>query len=97
MEFVSFDENTGQLLSGSLMDYTLPRAAMLPNFEATLEGAPTKANVLGVKGVGQAGCIAAPQTIVHAVLNALSPLKIIHLDMPLTSQSIWRAISASRA
>ena len=55
MEFVSFDENTGQLLSGSLMDYTLPRAAMLPNFEATLEGAPTKANVLGVKGVGQAG------------------------------------------
>ena len=97
MEFVSFDENTGQLLSGSLMDYTLPRAAMLPNFEATLEGAPTEANVLGVKGVGQAGCIAAPQTIVHAVLNALSPLKIIHLDMPLTSQSIWRAISASRA
>ena len=97
MEFVSFDENTGQLLSGSLMDYTLPRAAMLPNFEATLEGAPTKANVLGVKGVGQAGCIAAPQTIVHAVLNALSPLKIIHLDMPLTSQSIWRAISTSRA
>jgi carbon-monoxide dehydrogenase large subunit len=97
MEFVSFDENTGQLLSGSLMDYTLPRAAMLPNFEATLEGAPTKANVLGVKGVGQAGCIAAPQTIVHAVLNALSPLKIIHLDMPLTSQSIWRAISASQA
>ena len=97
MEFVSFDENTGQLLSGSLMDYTLPRAAMLPNFEAMLEGAPTKANVLGVKGVGQAGCIAAPQTIVHAVLNALSPLKIIHLDMPLTSQSIWRAISASRA
>ena len=97
MEFVSFDENTGQLLSGSLMDYTLPRAAMLPNFEATLEGAPTKANILGVKGVGQAGCIAAPQTIVHAVLNALSPLKIIHLDMPLTSQSIWRAISASRA
>lgn len=97
MEFVSFDENTGQLLSGSLMDYTLPRAAMLPNFEATLEGAPTQANILGVKGVGQAGCIAAPQTIVHAVLNALSPLKIIHLDMPLTSQSIWRAISASRA
>ena len=97
MEFVSFDENTGQLLSGSLMDYTLPRAAMLPNFEAMLEGAPTRANILGVKGVGQAGCIAAPQTIVHAVLNALSPLKIIHLDMPLTSQSIWRAISASRA
>ena len=97
MEFVSFEENTGQLLSGSLMDYTLPRATMLPNFEATLEGSPTDANILGVKGVGQAGCIAAPQTIVHAVLNALSPLKIVHLDMPLTSQSIWRAISTSRA
>ena len=97
MEFVSFEENTGQLLSGSLMDYTLPRATMLPNFEATLEGSPTDANILGVKGVGQAGCIAAPQTIVHAVLNALSPLKIVHLDMPLTSQRIWRAISTSRA
>ena len=96
MEFVSFEKNTGQLLSGSLMDYTLPRAAMLPNFEATLDGTPTDANSLGVKGVGQAGCIAAPQTVVHAVLNALAPLKITHLDMPLASQNIWRAISSAR-
>ena len=96
MEFVSFEKSTGQLLSGSLMDYTLPRAAMLPNFEATLDGTPTNANTLGVKGVGQAGCIAAPQTVVHAVLNALAPLKITHLDMPLTSQNIWRAISGAR-
>ncbi|MBH68692.1 MAG: carbon monoxide dehydrogenase [Rhodospirillaceae bacterium] len=96
MEFVSFERQSGQLLSGSLMDYTLPRASALPNFDAHFEGTPTKANSLGVKGVGQAGCIAAPQVIMHAILNALEPLGIDHLQMPATSQTVWRSIQKAK-
>ena len=84
--------NSGQLLSGSLMDYALPRAADLPPLDITLAGVPTERNPLGVKGVGQAGCIAAPQTIVHAIIDALCPLGIKHIDMPATPERIWRAI-----
>jgi aerobic carbon-monoxide dehydrogenase large subunit len=91
-EHVIYDPESAQLISGSLMDYLVPRASQLPRFELHLEGTPTAANPLGVKGSGQAGCIGAPQTIVNAVLDALSPLGIDHLDMPLTNESVWRAI-----
>lgn len=94
-ENVVFDAESGQLLSGSLTDYPLPRALDLPPFEIDLEGVATAANPLGVKGSGQAGAIAAPQTIVNAVLDALAPLGIDHLDMPLTSEVIWRAIAVA--
>ena len=77
-----------------MMDYALPRALDLPAFELHFEERPTGANALGVKGSGQAGCIAAPQTIVSAVLDALAPLGIDDLDMPLTSERLWRAIEA---
>jgi aerobic carbon-monoxide dehydrogenase large subunit len=90
-----YDGDSGQLLSGSLMDYTLPRADDLPPLEVTLAGVPTRRNPLGVKGSGQAGCIGAPQTIVHAILDALTPLGIEHIDMPATSECIWRAIRGS--
>ena len=60
------------------------------------DGQPTAANPLGVKGAGQAGAIAAPQTIINAILDALSPLGIEHLDMPATSESIWRAIRTAQ-
>jgi aerobic carbon-monoxide dehydrogenase large subunit len=73
-EHTAYDERSGQLLSGSFMDYALPRAADLPLFDITLAELPTKANPLGVKGAGQAGCIAAPQTIMNAILDALAPL-----------------------
>ena len=97
LEHVAFDAE-GQLLSGSLMDYALPRAQDLPNFAGGLkESAPTASNPLGVKGTGQAGCIAAPQTIMNAVLDALSPLGITELDMPATPFLVWRAIQAARA
>jgi carbon-monoxide dehydrogenase large subunit len=97
MEHVAFDAE-GQLLSGSLMDYTLPRAQDLPNFAGGLNAsAPAAANPLGVKGTGQAGAIAAPQTIMNAVLDALSPLGIEELDMPATPYRVWRAIQAARA
>jgi carbon-monoxide dehydrogenase large subunit len=91
-----YDARSVQLLSGSLMDYALPRADDLPCFDITLAELPTSANPLGVKGSGQAGCIAAPQTIINAVVDALSPLGIDHIDMPATPERVWRAIRGAR-
>jgi carbon-monoxide dehydrogenase large subunit len=96
LEHTVYDPASGQLLSGTLMDYALPRAADLPPLEVTLAELPTAVNPLGVKGAGQAGCIAAPQTIVHAILDALAPLGIEHIDMPATPERVWRAIRAAR-
>jgi carbon-monoxide dehydrogenase large subunit len=95
-ESVAYDADSGQLLAGSFMDYTVPRATHLPTFETHLEGVPTTANVLGVKGSGQAGCIGAPQTIINAILDALAPLGIDHIQMPATSEVVWRAIEAAK-
>ncbi len=83
----------GQLLTGSFQDYCLPRAADLPDIDVVLHELPTARNPLGVKGVGQAGCMAAPQVVVHAVLDALAPLGVEHLDMPLTPETVWRAMN----
>ena len=92
-----YDVETGQILSGSLMDYALPRAGDIPMFEGSLTpDFPTSANRLGVKGSGQAGAIAAPATIMNAVMNALAPLGVTHLDMPATPSRIWHAIKAAR-
>jgi len=92
-----FDSDTGQVLSGSLMDYALPRAADIPPFEGELTGEfPSRANRLGVKGSGQAGAIAAPATIMNAVMNALTPLGVRHLDMPATPARIWEAIRLAK-
>ena len=93
VEEVAYDSETAQLLSGTLMDYTVPRATLLPQFEVHFRQTPTGANPLGVKGSGQAGCIGAPQTIVAAVLDALKPLGVTDIDMPMTSEKIWRAIN----
>jgi carbon-monoxide dehydrogenase large subunit len=96
-EHVLYDAETGQILSGSLMDYALPRADDLPSFEGSLTpDFPSRANRLGVKGSGQAGAIAAPATIMNAVMNALTPLGVRHLDMPATPSRIWHAIQAAR-
>jgi carbon-monoxide dehydrogenase large subunit len=96
LEHTVYDPESGQLLSGSLMDYALPRAEDLPPLEVRLEELPSAANPLGVKGAGQAGCIAAPQTIVHAILDALAPLGIEHIDMPATPERVWCAIREAR-
>ncbi len=96
-ENCTYDDQSGQLLAGSMMDYWLPRASQLPDLEVHLDkGVPTKANPLGVKGSGQAGCIGAPQTVVHAVLDALAPLGIDTIDMPVTSERVWRAIQSAK-
>jgi carbon-monoxide dehydrogenase large subunit len=92
LEHTVYDLESGQLLSGSLMDYALPKAADLPDLNIMLSGTPTNANPLGVKGAGQAGAMAAPQTIICAILDALAPLGVTHIDMPATPERIWRAI-----
>jgi carbon-monoxide dehydrogenase large subunit len=97
LEQALFDAETGQNLSGSLMDYALPRADDIPAFEGALTpDFPSRANRLGVKGSGQAGAIAAPATIMNAVMNALAPLGVKHLDMPATPARVWEAIWAAR-
>lgn len=78
------------------MDYTLPRASHLPDFDVTLSGVATNANPLGVKGAGQAGAMAAPQAIICAVLDALAPLGVSHIDMPATPERVWRTIEAAK-
>jgi carbon-monoxide dehydrogenase large subunit len=98
LEQALFDGETGQILSGSLMDYALPRADDLPAFEGELTpDFPSRANRLGVKGSGQAGAIAAPATVMNAVMNALAPLGVEHLDMPATPSRIWDAIRMAAA
>jgi len=92
LEHTVYDEG-GQLLSGSLMDYALPRADDLPAFDITLVERPTEANPLGVKGSGQAGCIAAPQTVMAAILDALAPAGVKHIDMPATPERLWKALT----
>jgi carbon-monoxide dehydrogenase large subunit len=85
----------GQLLSGSMLDYALPRASWLPDFELDETVTPTPDNPLGVKGVGETGTIASPPAVVNAVVDALSPLGIRHIDMPLTPAAVWRAMQGA--
>jgi carbon-monoxide dehydrogenase large subunit len=86
----------GQLLSGSMLDYALPRAAWLPNLELDETVTPSPVNPIGVKGVGEAGAIASTAAVANAVNDALAPLGIKHLDMPYTAQSVWRAIQSAK-
>jgi carbon-monoxide dehydrogenase large subunit len=86
-----YDEN-GQLVSGELMDYAIPKASMVPWIESSHTVTPSPVNPLGVKGVGEAGTIGASPALVNSVVDALSPLGVKHLDMPLTAEKVWRAI-----
>jgi len=93
METIVYDKESGQLLTGSLTDYALPRATDVPNMVIDYyEGAPTAKNPLGVKGSGEAGCCGAPPAIVNAVLDALKDLGVKHIEIPLTPEKVWRAI-----
>lgn len=90
-----YDEN-GNLLTGSLVDYPLPTAADVPLFELNHTVTPTTVNSMGVKGIGEAGTIGSAQTIVNAVVDALSPLGVKHIDMPLRPRRVWAAIQEAR-
>jgi aerobic carbon-monoxide dehydrogenase large subunit len=95
-EEVVYDEGSGQLLTGSLMDYTVPRASMLPLIETARTETPTPLNPLGAKGIGEAGTIAASAAVVNAVIDALRPLGVTGIDMPLRPEKVWRAIQAAK-
>jgi len=91
MEKTVYDEN-GQLLTGEFMDYAIPRATDIPDFVLGSTETPSPSNPLGVKGVGEAGTIGATPAIANAVIDALSPFGIRHLDLPFTPERVWRAI-----
>jgi carbon-monoxide dehydrogenase large subunit len=95
-EAVAYDPQTGQLLSGSFLDYAMPRAEDVPEVVSELAEVPALTNPLGIKGIGESGTIGAPPTIVNAVLDALRPLGIEHIDMPLTPSRVWNAIRAAK-
>jgi carbon-monoxide dehydrogenase large subunit len=91
-----YDRESGQLTSGSFMDYALPRAADLPSFGIDIrDDVPCKTNPLGIKGSGEAGAIGAPPAVINAIVDALSDLGIHHIDMPATPEKIWRAIQSA--
>ncbi len=98
MEQCVFDPQSGQLLTGSLMDYCVPRADDLPSFGTLLQETPSTTNPLGVKGKGESGTVGAPVTLGNAVIDALWHLGVRHIDMPFTSEKVWSAIrEASQA
>jgi aerobic carbon-monoxide dehydrogenase large subunit len=97
MEQVVYDRESGQNLTGSFMDYAMPRADTMPYMEITSNPVPTKRNPLGAKGAGEAGTVGALPAIVNAVIDALAPLGVKSLEMPATSARIWQAIKEAQA
>jgi len=92
-----YDRETGQLLTGSFMDYAMPRADDFPEFKIGHVCTPCTHNPLGTKGCGEAGAIGSPPAIINAVLDALAPLGVKDLDMPATSHRVWQAIQSAKA
>ena len=86
----------GQLLSGTLLEYAVPRADLMPGIEVDRIETPSPHNPLGVKGAGEMGTIAGTAAVANAVADALAPLGVHHLEMPMTPERIWRAVAAAR-
>ena len=95
-EHAIYDRDTAQLITGSFMDYAMPRADMIPNFITQLEEVPCKTNPIGVKGIGESGTIGAPPVIINAIIDALSPLGIDRIDMPATASRVWQTIQSAK-
>jgi carbon-monoxide dehydrogenase large subunit len=94
-EYASYDQG-GQLVTGSMMDYALPKADELPSFETDRTVTPSPVNPMGIKGAGETGTIASTAAVANAVLDALAPLGITHIDLPLTPARIWAAVQTAR-
>jgi carbon-monoxide dehydrogenase large subunit len=94
-EYATYDEG-GQLVTGSMMDYTVPKADDLPSFETDRTVTPSPVNPMGVKGAGETGTIASTAAVANAVLDALAPLGISHIDLPLTPARIWASVKDAR-
>ncbi len=98
LEQTVYDPDTGQLLTGSYLDYCMPRADDIPDIELTMvEDMPCTTNDMGMKGAGEAGCIGAPPAVINAIVDALAPLGVRHVDMPATPEKIWRLIQTANA
>jgi carbon-monoxide dehydrogenase large subunit len=97
MEDIRFDPASGQMLTGTFMDYAMPHASDLCGFDLDSNPVPTKTNPLGVKGAGEAGAVGAMPAVANALVDALSSLGIRHVEMPATPERLWRAIRAARA
>jgi aerobic carbon-monoxide dehydrogenase large subunit len=97
LEHTVYDPDSGQLLSGSFMDYALPRANEFPDIEVELLEVPCATNPLGVKGAGEAGAVGSPPALINAVIDALSGDGVTHIDMPATPERVWRALEGARA
>ena len=91
-----YDPGSGQLLSGSFLDYAIPRAEDLPAISVTSRDVPSPTNPLGVKGAGEGATVGAPGAVIHAILDALAPLGVTHIDMPATPARVWQAIQRAR-
>ena len=95
LEHVRYDDD-GQVVSGTFLDYAMPRADNIPSFYLELSGIPSTVNPLGAKSVGEAGPTAAPPAVINALLDALAPFGVSHIDMPATSYAVWHAIQKSK-
>jgi carbon-monoxide dehydrogenase large subunit len=89
-------DTAGQLVTGTLMDYAIPRADDVPAVTIEKMATPSPRNPLGAKGIGEAGCIGIPPAVVNAAVDALAPFGVTHLDMPLTPARIWAALRGGR-
>jgi carbon-monoxide dehydrogenase large subunit len=96
-EHSAYDPATGQLLAGSMLDYAMPRANMLPSFTAELSETPAPGNPLGVRGGGEGGTTPSLAVVVNAVVDALSDYGVTHIEMPVTPEKVWRAIRNGKA
>jgi aerobic carbon-monoxide dehydrogenase large subunit len=97
LEETVYDNDSGQLLTGTFMDYAMPRADNLPNFSFSTRNVPCTANPLGIKGAGEAGAIGSPPAVINAIVDALASRRpeIRHIDMPATPARVWQALHAS--
>lgn len=97
MEQVRFEPGTGQLITGALVDYAVPRASDVPSFALALQGQACASNPLGAKAVGEAGPVAAPPAVINAVVDALAAFGVTHVDLPATPERVWAAIRAAES
>jgi carbon-monoxide dehydrogenase large subunit len=94
LEHAVYDPDSGQLLSGSFMDYAMPHAGDIPAFAFSTHNVPTTANPLGVKGAGEAGAVGAPPAVINAVVDALyRTVGVRHIDMPATPHRVWETLN----
>ena len=96
-EWVNYDNETGQLLTGSFMDYVMPRADTVPFFDTAISEVPSTTNKLGIRAGGEGGTTPSLAIFVNAVVNALSDKGVKHIEMPATPERVWQAIQAAKS